>query len=131
MSWTSLVENPEGIASVFSGAVPPLSDVRIHSVALDRDGPQLRVRFDLREYPERAPKKWAAQRFNTVQVELVFGGLSDVELSGFSVAPVGDIVLTSGEKVHLEIASTDVRVRASAQSVYISKLSAYMDEPRG
>ncbi|MET8690180.1 Imm50 family immunity protein [Streptomyces sp. NPDC004732] len=131
MTWTSLVRNPEGITSVYGGAVPPLTGVRIHSVVLDRDGPQLRVRFDLCEYPEAAPKKWAAQRFNTVQVELSFGGLDDVELRGFSVDPVGDILLTGGARLSLEVMSADVQVRASAQSAYISDLSAYADVPQG
>lgn len=130
MSWTSLVQNPEGITSVYGGVVPPLTGVRIHALVLDREGPQLRVRFDLPVYPERAPKKWTVQRFNTVQVELAFGGLGEVDLRGFSVDPVGDICLTGGEQLQVDIVSADVRVRASAESVYISDLSAYADGSR-
>ncbi|MCZ4515936.1 Imm50 family immunity protein [Streptomyces sp. ActVer] len=128
MSWTALLENPEGIDSVFQGSPPPLEGVHIHEVGLNREGPTLRVRFDLSDYPAQAPRKWQLQGFNTVQVELLFGGLRSVEISGFSVEPVGDITLTRDETVHVVISSNETSIRAVADTVSITKTAAYLDD---
>jgi hypothetical protein len=38
MTWLSLLENPEAMASLFEGA-PSLEDVEVASITMDRDGP--------------------------------------------------------------------------------------------
>jgi len=127
MSWTALLENPEGIDSIFQGSPPRLEGVHIHEVGLNREGPALRVRFDLPDYPVQAPRKWQLQGFNTVQVELLFGGLRSVEISGFSVEPVGDIALTRDEMVRVVISSNGTSIQAVADSVSIAKTAAYLN----
>ena len=128
MSWTALLENPEGIDSIFQGSPPRLEGVHIHEVGLNREGPALRVRFDLPDYPVQAPRKWQLQGFNTVQVELLFGGLHSVEISGFSVEPVGDITLTRDEMVRVVISSNGTSIQAVADSVSIAKTAAYLND---
>ena len=128
MAWTALLENPEGIDSIYQGVPPQLEGVHIHEVSLNREGPALRVRFDLPDYPDHPPRKWQLQGFNTVQVELLFGGLSSVEINGFSVQPVGDILLTRDGKVHVAISSNETNIRAVADIVYTAKVSAYLND---
>ncbi|MEU1333127.1 Imm50 family immunity protein [Streptomyces sp. NPDC005865] len=127
MTWTSMTQNPEGLVSVYQGTVPPLVGVRIHAVSLDRDGPRLGLRFDLPEYPAVAPKKWQVHGYDTVQVELVFGGLRDVELRGFSTQLSGDIDLVRGEALTVSVSTDSMRLSAVAESAYIAKMSAYLN----
>jgi hypothetical protein len=128
MAWTSLLQNPEGIDSIYQGTPPRLEGVQIHEVGLSREGPALRVRFDLPEYPVQAPRKWQAQGFNTVQVELLFGGLRSVEISGFSVEPMGDITLTRAEGVHVAVSSNETSIQAVADFAFVAKVTAYLND---
>ncbi|RLV08677.1 hypothetical protein CTZ27_07840 [Streptomyces griseocarneus] len=129
--WTEFLVDPRGIEGVYSGRPPALESVCLHEVELDREGPALRLRFDLADFPADPPKKWAALGHDTVQIELSLGGLRDVALEGFDSNPVADIFLRRGDLIEMEVASTATRIRASGESLFVSKISAYSDECRG
>ncbi|WP_424887550.1 Imm50 family immunity protein [Streptomyces sp. XH2] len=123
--WTELLSNPAGIASVYGGTVPPLQGVHIHEVTLSREGPVLKVRLDLPEYPAKAPKKWMTQGFDTVQIELSLGGVRDVTVFGFGTDPIADIALVRTDSIKVEVMSSQVRIQANVDSVFLSSISAY------
>ncbi|MEV6674022.1 Imm50 family immunity protein [Streptomyces sp. NPDC051162] len=125
--WTEFLDNATGIEAVYSGTPPRLESVRIHEVVLAVESSALKFRIDLPEYPVKPPKKWAAHGYNTVQVELYFSGVRDVELSGFCHEIVGDVVLSGGEVINVEVNSESMRIRATADMVFVSNISAYTD----
>ncbi|MFF8400757.1 Imm50 family immunity protein [Streptomyces sp. NPDC015684] len=125
MPWVSLLHNPEGIASVYEGSPPDLLGVRLHEVVLHRDRPTLRLRLDLPRFPDRPPHKWAAQEFDTLQVEISLSGVREVEVAGFGTAVTADVRLGADNGVILDVTSPETRVRAVAAAVFVSKLSAY------
>ncbi|NJQ02063.1 hypothetical protein HCK00_16350 [Streptomyces sp. PLAI1-29] len=108
--------------------MPPLQGVKLFEVSVNREGPSMRLRLDLAAYPENPPKKWSAQGFNVVHVELYFGGVDSVRMAGISVNPVVDISLRRGEKISLEVRSPEVNVSATADSVHILRMQAHADE---
>ncbi|MFJ9818288.1 Imm50 family immunity protein [Streptomyces sp. NPDC101151] len=128
MSWTSYLHNPEGVSAVYGGVPPELCGVRVHEVILHEDGPTLKLRLDLPRYPERPPRKWAAQGFNTVQVEVALSGLRVIALEGFGTEIEADISLSGENGVTLNLTSPETRVHAVADTAYISKLTAYINE---
>ncbi|MFI9252825.1 Imm50 family immunity protein [Streptomyces sp. NPDC053069] len=131
MSWTSLLRNPEGIASLYEGVPPNLVGVHLHEVALQEDGPTLRLRLDLPRYPDRPPRKWTAQGFNTVQLELSLSGLETVTLEGFGTHIAADVSLGGegdGKGILVNVISSGTRIRAVAATAFVSKLSAYVNE---
>ncbi|MFE1953759.1 Imm50 family immunity protein [Streptomyces sp. NPDC059524] len=127
MQWVSLLHNPEGITAVYQGAPPALRGVRLHEVTLLREGPTLRLRLDLPAYPARPPSKWAAQCFDTVQVEISFSGLSSVSLTGFGKDITADISLTRADGITVSATAPGFRLQASAASALLSTLTAYAD----
>jgi hypothetical protein len=128
MSWTSFLRNPEGILAVYGGAPPELSMVRVREMVLQEDGPTLKLRLDLPRYPDRPPRKWAAQGFNTVQVEVSLSGLRAISLEGFGSEIEADVSLSGEKGVTLDLMSSATHVRAVADTVFISKLTAYTNE---
>ncbi|MFF7747925.1 Imm50 family immunity protein [Streptomyces sp. NPDC007971] len=127
MSWTSFVVNPEGITRIFQNAPPSLSGVRLHEVVLHKEGPQMRVRLDLPAYPAQPPRQWAAQGFNTVQIELAFSGLRSITLDGFGTDVTADISIARGDTISVDIVAPGTRIRAVADSVSVAALSGYVD----
>ncbi|MBL1081232.1 hypothetical protein JK359_04445 [Streptomyces actinomycinicus] len=128
MPWTSLVRNPEGLEAVYQGDPPDLSGVRVHEVALHEDGPTLRIRLDLPRYPDQPPRKWAVQGFNTVQVEISMGNLHAITLEGFTTSTTANVSLTAKDGVTLGLTSSGTHIKATADFVFISGLSAYVNE---
>ncbi|MEV6114375.1 Imm50 family immunity protein [Streptomyces sp. NPDC052109] len=129
MSWASLLHNPVGITSIYQGNPPDLIDVHLHEVVLHEDGPTLKLRLDLPRYPDQPPRKWAAQGFNTLQVEISFSGVREVTLEGFGTAISAEISLTGEEGISLNVMSAATRIWATADTAFISKLTAYANEP--
>ncbi|MCC3769522.1 Imm50 family immunity protein [Streptomyces sp. UNOC14_S4] len=129
--WTDLLVDSRGIERIYSGRPPELESVRLHEVGLDREGPALRLRFDLPDFPADPPKKWTALSHDTIQIELLLGGLHGVALEGFGNDPVADIFLWRDGLIKVEVTSAATQIRASGDSLSVSKVSAYSEERRG
>ncbi|MFF5854834.1 Imm50 family immunity protein [Streptomyces sp. NPDC012751] len=131
MSWISALNNQAGIDAVYQGNPPDLKRVHVHEVNLHQDGPTLKLRIDLPHYPAQPPRKWAAQGFNTVQVEISFGGIKQVTLDGFGTNIVADVSLHAEDGIDLVLTSPELHLHATAEVAFISKLGAYTNEPNG
>ncbi|TQC41911.1 hypothetical protein EEB14_51975 [Rhodococcus sp. WS4] len=83
MTWVDFLHDSQAIRSIYGADLPSLSDIDLHEVRLERRGASVFLRFDLDEYPASPPKKWIAQRANTVQLELQFSDVGDLTLSGW------------------------------------------------
>ncbi|NKI45026.1 Imm50 family immunity protein [Streptomyces physcomitrii] len=104
---------------------PSLSGVSLHEVRLVRDGPSLILRFDLKRPPQNPPTKWITKEFNTVQLEITLGGIHEVRLDGFATTTRADISLTKPDLVTLKVNSEGVKISATADTAFLSKVSAY------
>lgn len=130
MGWLDLVTNPQGLRDIFQGDVPSLEGVTLHEISIDREGPALRLRLDLPGYPADPPARWRRGGFNTVQVELLFGGVRDLSLAGISTEMLVNVEIQRQGDVIVDVSSPAVRVAAAAGSVTISRLEAYLDGAR-
>jgi hypothetical protein len=130
MSWIDAVSNPQGLQEIYSGDPPSLVGVDVHGVSIEREGPTLRLILDLPGYPDNPPMKWRRSGFNAIQVELLFGGVNDLSLTGISTEVLADIDIRRDGGVVLDLRSKTMRVLAAAASVTISKVSAYLDSDR-
>ncbi|MQM24234.1 Imm50 family immunity protein [Glycomyces albidus] len=129
MSWTDLVHETEGLLAAFQGRPPSLEAVAIHQVSVNADGWEVRVRFDLREFPAQPPAKWATRYANTVQLDLGLGNLSRLAVTGV-LRPVGPGRITIGgdrvNGIELAVAAGDFRVEAFGEVAMLRSLSAYL-----
>ncbi|MET8198029.1 Imm50 family immunity protein [Micromonospora taraxaci] len=130
MGWIDAATNPQGIMEIFGDDTPPLVGVSLHEVIVGRDGPTLRLRLDLPTYPASPPVKWKRGGFNTVQVELLFGGLTELSLRGVSTHMLVDVDIEANRGIILQVKSEMVNVAAVAASVTISRMEAYLDSER-
>jgi hypothetical protein len=123
--WTDAVSNSQGVVSVYKGEVPELTSVRIHSMSIGRDGPSMTLIFDLASFPSDPPEKWMKQRSDTVQIELLFGGLVDIAVSKFTRNPICDLVISPGSPLEFEVESDSISVHGACDFVQLSRMSAY------
>ncbi|WP_433310994.1 Imm50 family immunity protein [Micromonospora sp. CA-269861] len=130
MSWIDLVTNPQGLREIFPEGPPPLSGVSLHGLVVEREGPTLRLRLDLPAYPADPPARWHRAGFNTVQIELLFGGVSELRLVGISTDVIADLEIRPASGVSLEVRSASMVVSALAASVTVSEVVAYVDSGR-
>ncbi|MEW2283846.1 Imm50 family immunity protein [Streptomyces sp. NPDC047841] len=126
MSWTSFLHSSQGIDAIYQGrSAPDLIGVQVREVVLHQNGPTLKLRLDLPRYPEQPPKKWNAQGFNTVQIEISFSGLRSLTLEGFGTDVIADVSLHEEGGVILDVSSSTMQLSAIAEVAFISKLTAY------
>ncbi|MBP2337382.1 hypothetical protein JOF41_003560 [Saccharothrix coeruleofusca] len=127
MGWTDIVSDAQGVIAVYHGQPPDLRRVRVHEVSVSREGPAFRLRIDLPSYPELPPAKWIRSGFNTVQIELLFGGVESVLIDGISTNVIADIDVRVDRGVRLELTSPSMRVVVSAISAHVLKVGAYLN----
>lgn len=92
MDWTDSLDNPRALTSMYDQA-PQLQQVRLLGATLDQDGPRLQLRLDLNQFPQRPPRKWQGQGFNTVQLKLDLFGVEQLQLGGWGTDNVVDLEL--------------------------------------
>jgi Immunity protein 50 len=127
ISWLSSLSNPQGVLSVYGEeGPPPLISVVLHEVLIGREGPFVRLRFDLPAYPVNPPGKWIRAGFNTVQVEILLGGARKLVLRGVSSEMVVDVRISKMEDFSLvEIDSSNFQLSVQADSISLAKLTGY------
>ena len=128
-TWLDALEDSRGIRAIYGDDVPPLTAVDLHEVRLHRDGPSAVLRFNLARYPANPPKKWVAQRFNTVQLQLRLVDTLELSIESWSNESVVDLSLErDGKNVILTTTAGRARMRIRALAAYVSSISAYQIE---
>ena len=124
--WLDVVVDARPIQAIYGERVPLLISVVLHEVSLHRDGPRVIVRFDLPEFPVNPPRKWVAQQFNVAQLKLIFDGIHDISLQGWSTNPVVDIsIIRAGDRVKASVSSAAVQINIDCDAVLVSSISGY------
>lgn len=124
MSLRTAVENPEILAALYTGEPGP-GRVPLHEVTLHRDGPTLRLRFDMPTFPDKPPKKWHPA-FDTAQLTLGLYGVEKLEMTGFHPSERGALFLDRVEgKVQLRYTSSTCSISAAGLFARIEKMSGY------
>ena len=125
MSWTQLLLDAMPISAVLK-QTPSLEHVRLHEIVLQQDGPDVLLRLDLREYPANPPQKWVAGQFNTVQLTLRLGEVTDVRLSGWSrdnIVDVEIVRITSG--ILVKAKQSTLSFECMCKFLSVDKISGY------
>ncbi|RLL66499.1 Imm50 family immunity protein [Streptomyces sp. Z26] len=129
MDWTTALIDATAIHAIYGDSTPQLQAVSMHEVFLKRDGPQLTLRMDLAEYPSPPPRKWAAQGFDTVQIQIDLFGLQSVRLENFSTTIIGDLIITrEGGAISTRFDSRQMKLQAVSDFAILAKISAYATE---
>ena len=92
-SWTEHLHNPLALSGYFNSR-DGLDDVEVHECVLHRDGPHLRLRFDLSRFPDRPSPRWGASA-NRAQVTMAFWGVGEFDLRGAGTEMVGALTIGS------------------------------------
>jgi Immunity protein 50 len=128
--WTQLLVDPRAVRAIFGETCPSLDGVELHEVVLDRDGPTVSLRFDLRDFPTDPPTKWREAGFNRVQVSLQAIGVRELDIRGLLTEPTLDLsTFRDCELVHVR-GTTDgmlIDLAADFLAVTSDSVSAYLD----
>lgn len=125
LEWIDALSNPQRVLAVYGDTMPTLENVYIHEVCVDREGPTLRMRFDLSKIPDNPPKKWRRDGLDVVQLEIAFGGVSEIMLGRFSTDPVCDLKIRKDGLVFFSGESDSVKLLGVARTATVLRVSAY------
>ena len=115
--WSTLLENPEAIRSLFDNE-PSLLGIRLTDIALSQDGPTVTLHLDLNDYPSRPPARWTRVDANAVTVSLQLLGVENFTFRGWSTENVVSWDITR-QGVQLSIRLNGATVQAELQCIGI------------
>lgn len=123
--WSEHVYDLKPIKGIFGEEIPPLIG-QLHEVVLHKDGPSLKLRMDLKDFPKELPKKWVEKNFNTAQITLGLGVIRELSITGWTPDVRVEVQIEkSGEALKLKIESELVRVSCTAKTLTILELTGY------
>jgi len=130
MNWTNWLGNNKQMKMMFSEP-PSLVNVLLHEVRLLIDGQVMYVRFDLGSFPNSPPLKWVASGFNRVQMTLGLLGISETQISGWSLINIGSIKFTNeGETIRFLFENNESYITCAARFANIVSLTGYCDSEK-
>lgn len=128
MSWFRCIENPDSLP-LLRVAAEDLALIELHELTVHRDGPVLRLRFDVPFVPEKLPARWPAES-NTTQITLAAWGIGDLSVVGWATSVRG--LLAAGEVGDVRVLrfnSESCAVRSSYSGLRVEKIIGYINEP--
>lgn len=127
MSWSRYIENPASLA-LLGAAAEDLGWIELHELVVHRDGPLLRLRFDVPFVPEKFPVRWPAEA-NTTQITLAAWGIGDLRVAGWATSVSG--LLSAGDNGNVQVLrfkGDSCAVRTSYSVLRVEKVSGYVNE---
>ncbi|WP_165956638.1 Imm50 family immunity protein [Kribbella antibiotica] len=125
MEWIEALSNPQPVLAIYGNKLPALDKVRIEELVLSVNGPTLRLRFDLAEFPADPPAKWRRDGLEVVQIELAFGGLQAISINELTVDSICDLTVRKDGPVRFSGESDSVKLHGLADTATILRVSAY------
>ncbi|GAB2584543.1 hypothetical protein GCM10027168_16630 [Streptomyces capparidis] len=117
--WFRLLEDPAEAVALF-GSAPDLSGCDLFRLHVDERGTAAALGFRRRGLPERPPRDWAERRLNAIEFHLVFTGVTELAIDGWTTAPARTALTPGGSGgigVRLTAAGGSVRFRAAAMAL--------------
>jgi len=130
MHWPQSLENPQAISSLFPG-LDDLSLVELHEVIVHRDGPLLRLRFDVQIVPKPLPERWPVET-NTTQITLAAWGVEALRFTGWGTSVFGLLSVEIKDNVRiLSFTSKACEVKAQYTSLRVERVQGYVNQRDG
>jgi hypothetical protein len=127
MSWSRYIENPDSLA-LLGAAAEDFRLIELHELVVHRDGPLLRLRFDVPFVPEQLPVRWPAEA-NTTQITLAAWGIGDLSLTGWATSVRGLLCAVDDGNVRvLRFNGESCAVRVSYTALRVENVSGYVNE---
>lgn len=131
MYWPTFIENAQAVSSLFE-EVDSLSVVELHEVVVHRDGPLVRLRFDIQIVPKALPKGWPADA-NTTQITLAAWGVEELSLNGWGTSVLGRLSVersSTGAQV-ITFVGGPCELRAKHSVLRVERIQGYVNERDG
>jgi hypothetical protein len=107
---------------------PILDEISLFSVELDRDGPCLQLRFDLKEFPAPPPAKWVLEHYNRAQVTVDFLEVEGLRIEGWGRNnPAQMKVADAGGRLSVLVQGSEFSIRFKCYAFRIASISGYCD----
>jgi hypothetical protein len=104
--------------------------VDVFDLVMSRDGPHLEVRFDLPEYPDKPPVKWAAKGANRVQLTLRAQPVAELSVAGLAWEMTATLTVEKeGGGIRLSLVGDGLEVSALSDYLFVQRLNAYAHSP--
>ncbi|WHI45380.1 Imm50 family immunity protein [Microbulbifer sp. JMSA004] len=126
--WLDYLNSREALDRIFQDQVFGEVVELIRMSFEDRD---VKIEFDLREWPENAPRKWSDQKLNTVQVTIVLGACTQIHMKDWASENIGEFRVKKIKGSDLYsfkfVSSSGTYFSCICDVLFFTKVSAYQN----
>jgi hypothetical protein len=125
--WTDFIANPQSVLGLYHEP-PSLAQVDLFNIEMSRDGPLIRLKIGLDEFPSRPSPRWRRIEANAVTLELLLVGAERVRLDGWSTTNVVNIEIQrlSCDMLQAEVSGPTCVLNCKCAYVYVEAVTPYL-----
>jgi hypothetical protein len=107
-----------------------IGEIKLFSLIIDNDRPNIILEFDIQELPDSPPEKWVAAGFNTCRIGISCAGLTDLEIKNIPNANPLKMVITRQQNLfEVDARSATSSIKFNAKYVSLCGPSVYFCDP--
>jgi|GEM_PF-7007309 len=123
--WTDLISNKKMVESIFPEGfdlgLPELSNISI-------DNNDIKMSFNLREFPKAYPKKWNKEKFNAVHLVIELGDIVEFLSVGTGFGFLEELEIKSNnDHVLIEMSIGSFKLKLISKFLTIRSIQPYDD----
>ncbi|GAB3257977.1 Imm50 family immunity protein [Chitinimonas naiadis] len=129
MLWVDALDNKQAVTTLFE-RYDDFVHIDLHEMTAHRDGPVLRLWFDIRRAPSPLPAKWQ-DGCNTTQFIITVWQIKDLEVYGWAKSLAGELRIAQAEQGYqLGFFSTECRFTVRCALLHIERMTGYVNRQR-
>lgn len=126
MSWFEDIDDAGFLRSLFPKAPRGRDGFHVHEVVVSREGPTVRIRLDLPDYPVSPPRKWVEAGYDTVSLTLMAIGVHSLSLEGIDVDMCCSLVIAKSESgITLELKGRTNYICVETEFLRVDEVRGY------
>lgn len=126
--WYENLENSKFIKSLYIN-VPQIVNVRIAKLEVLDEGNRVSISFDMPCYPDKIPKKWENEDYNTVFISLDFFSIHHISMNSSSSCYIGSLDVQEKEDGLLAISiKGTLNLEVIAESGLVQSVRGYYND---
>ncbi|MCW2241615.1 immunity 50 family protein [Azospirillum canadense] len=130
MNWVDVLAHPHAVRSLFTDmtSFETFARVDLHEINIDREGPVLRLRFDIPIVPSSPPKRWQ-KGVCVTQFVLAAWRVSSIDVQGFGWEVPGELTGAWTSETHQALAlcfsGPACQLRATCEVLRVERVSEH------
>lgn len=123
--WYKYADNPEMVDNIYSYQ-PLMEELFVSVLTCDLGCEKLTIWFRMRALPDRPPRRWVSESYDTISIKTEFWDVSSFSMCGFSAGTLSISLQKKGDLLTVTLSNENTDIRFTCVTIHFSEYSRYL-----